>query len=108
MEWLAPLECIHKYSKLIALVAAIFLVCSTLDNIPDCPELLDSTAGTTALANAAVHHASTDLNPVYAATGIVPPPTLDNKLAAETQPGTLPCWVSRSLHQAADPSPPSA
>ncbi len=92
---------------MIALAAAIFLVWSNLDNIPDCPELLGVTSGTFALVNT-VHHASPALQGVCVTSGIVPTPTFDNHLAANVQPVTLPCCVTRSLHQAADPSPPHA
>jgi hypothetical protein len=107
MELVAILNCVHKYLKCIALATAMFLLCSNLDNIPDCPELLASTAGISMLVNG-THHASGDLNPVGAVYGIVPPPTFDNQFALEAQPVTLPCWVTRSLHQAADSSPPGA
>jgi hypothetical protein len=92
---------------MIALAAAIFLIYSNLDNIPDCPELLASASGTSALVNS-VHYASPTLNGVCVASGIVPSPTFGNHFAADVQPITSPCCVTRSLHQAADPSPPSA
>jgi hypothetical protein len=92
---------------MIALAAAIFLIWSNLDNIPDCPELLASGTGTSALVNTA-HHAAPALNGVCVASGTIPSPTFDNHFAADVQPITLSCCVIRSLHQAADPSPPSA
>jgi hypothetical protein len=100
------LNCLRQYLRLIALAAAVFLLWSNLDNIPDCPELLNSGSGASAAA-CAVHHTSISLDRTRAVSGIVPAPVFSNQFVVHTIRVALPCGVIRSLHQAADPSPPS-
>jgi hypothetical protein len=94
------------FSRLIALAAAIFLTCSNLDNIPDCPELLASKNASSTSLNA-VHHPVADLSRVSVISRILPPPTFENPLMLESQPVMLPCTGFRLLSHAADSSPPA-
>ncbi|HMF74647.1 MAG TPA: hypothetical protein VK604_03200 [Bryobacteraceae bacterium] len=96
-------------SKLIALLAVAFLLSATLDEVPDCPELLNSSRGQVAslqLGHAADFAAAPSVS--YLDFLNVPP-----RVTARLQdfgeilaiaPQSL---VSRYVYQSADPSPPS-
>jgi hypothetical protein len=98
---------VFRYSKLIALVAVLFLLSSNLDNQPDCPELLNSNSGfSVSFQTSHHHHAGVHLDKIYTAWG-----TFDPLMATEeeilvpvlvTPPS---CFTGFAL-EAADSSPP--
>lgn len=102
------LSCIFSYSKLIALAAAVFLLSATLDNVPDCPELLNSRSGPF-VSLQLVHH---DVIVVVDATSIACRSFLAAGVSTQYSPDALlaisPRLSPSSLYQAADPSPPAA
>jgi hypothetical protein len=94
-------------SKLVALLAVAFLLSATLDKVPDCPELLNSSRGQVVSLQPA--HAG-DLT---ATSGVSYPVWFSvSQLAAQTQDfGRVPAvvssaYVSWSGYQASDTSPP--
>jgi len=103
------LNVVFRYSKWIAVLAAMFLLSANLDNVPDSPELLTSGSGVAVSAQLAAHLALPALPGHPCATCMAARPLLARthwclgSLAA-----VLPSFVPRLLHQAADPSPPMA
>jgi hypothetical protein len=95
-------------SKLVALLAVAFLLSSTLDRVPDCPELLNSSRGqviSLQQAHGADLTASSSI-PYLVLFSVSPP-------VAQTQEfgrawGVQPlAYVSWSGYQSSDTSPPS-
>jgi hypothetical protein len=98
---------VFRYSKLVALATAIFLLFSTLDNIPDCPQLLKSRSESVALS--IVHHPPPKcLDRIQGAwTSPSQPEICTHYVSGAFIPLSPPC-ATRCLNQAADPSPPVA
>lgn len=98
---------VFRYSKLIALVAVLFLLSSNLDNQPDCPELVNSNSGfSVSFQTSHHHHGGIHLDRIRTAWGIF------NRLAdtghgiAELIPTDPPSCFTGFALEAADPSPP--
>ncbi|HEX4168539.1 MAG TPA: hypothetical protein VHZ55_24005 [Bryobacteraceae bacterium] len=101
------LNFVFQYSKLIALAAAIFLLSANLDNVPDCPELLNAGMGSTVLL--VVHHAPLEFaKAMHTAWEALPRPEDYTQYVSDAVLVLSPPCVTRSVHQAADPSPPTA
>jgi hypothetical protein len=92
---------------LIALAASIILLASNLDNVPDCPELLN--LGTKTALLLAAHQAPLKIaSPIVAGWEALP--HLEDRVHYISDPVLVlapPC-VTRQLYQATDPSPPNA
>jgi hypothetical protein len=101
------LNCIFSWSKFIALVAALFLLSANLDNVPDCPELLNSSSGPS-VSLQLVHHdmvARPDI--IGVAWENFRPSAASTPYISDALLALSPSWAPQSLDQAADPSPPS-
>jgi hypothetical protein len=101
------LNFVSRLSKVAALATVIFLLSSTLDNVPDCPELLNSNPGSTILS--LVHHCSANSidtrNSAWEAIALL---EICVQRISDGPPALSPSLTQRSLYQAADPSPPLA
>jgi len=93
---------------LTAWVAALGLVWSSLDKIPDCPQLLNlRTRGSVALISAA-HYGPALTSGTLLPAQMTPRPRLSAIFVLERTPVAPCCVVSGSIEQAADASPPIA
>ena len=101
------LGCIFRYSKLIALAAAIFLVSATLDNVPDCPELLNSRSGPSVSLQLVHHDIVVGADAISFACRSFPTAAVSTQYLSEAFLAVSPCLSPSSLYQAADPSPPA-
>jgi hypothetical protein len=100
---------VFRYSKLIALVAALFLLSSNLDNQPDCPELLNSNSGfSVSFQTSHHHHSGVFLDRIYTAWGIVSPLVAIDHDVAELVLALPPTCFTGFALEASDPSPPIA
>jgi hypothetical protein len=98
---------IFRFSKWIALLIAAFVISANLDNIPDCPELLNPSNGAF-LSLHLPHHLDTIAHPEvpYASFFFSIHRLLingDSVLDALFVPASS---IPRSLYRASDPSPP--
>jgi hypothetical protein len=85
----------------------MFLLSAALDNIPDGPELLGSTSGSATVS--LLHHASSkDLDRVGTTWDALKQPEICTQYMADALLVLSPPGITRSLNQAADPSPPTA
>ena len=99
---------VFRYSKLIALAAALFLLSANLDNVPDCPELLNSSSGPAVSLQLVHHDVAARLDAVYVAWETFRPSVINTQYVADVLLAVSPVCAPQSLYQAADPSPPSA
>ncbi len=99
---------VFRYSKWIALAAALFLLSANLDNVPDCPELLNSSSGPAASLQFVHHDVAARLDAVYVARETFRPCVINTQYVSDAVLAVSPPCVPQSLYQAADPSPPSA
>lgn len=102
------LTCIFRYSKLIALAAAIFLFSATLDNVPDCPELLNSRSGPSVSLQLVHHDIVAGVDAIFFACRTFPEAAVSTQYLSDVLLAASPCLSPSSLYQAADPSPPAA
>ncbi len=102
------LNWLFGFSKLIALAIAIFLVSASLDNVPDCPELLNSSSGSSVSLQLIHHDAAARPGAIQVSWEAFPAPAVTAQYSADELLAMAPACVTRSLYQAADPSPPSA
>lgn len=101
------LNCVFGWSKLLALAAAIFLVSANLDNVPDCPELLNSSSSPSVSLQVAHLHIASSCADVTCTVAIVFRSAMSiEHCVSEGLVRASPFCVARSLHQATDPSPP--
>jgi hypothetical protein len=95
-------------SKLIALLAVVFLLSATLDKVPDCPELLNSSRGQVVslqLAHAGDLTAASGVSYLICfSTGQLVIQTRDFVRVLAVAPSAYVSWPG---YQASDPSPPS-
>ncbi len=99
------LNFIFRCSKWIALTAAVFLLFSNLDNVPDCPELLNWNSASAVLS--LVHHSpSKSVDAIHTASSALPEPETRIHHVSVQVLVLAPPGITRSLYQAADPSPP--
>ena len=102
------LSWVFRFSELIALAIAMLLVSANLDNIPDCPELLNSNSGSCVSLQLIHHDAAARPGAIQVCLAAFPAPAIAAQYAADVLLAVAPACVTRSLYQAADPSPPSA
>ena len=96
-------------SKLIALLAVVFLLCSTLDKVPDCPELLNSSRGQAASLHI-VHGGNLPPLPVapyLVGSSPAPPSVLRLLNFVERQVVPRPGRLFSPEYRASDTSPPA-
>src|SRR6185312_2341272 len=99
---------VFRYSKLIALVAALFLLSSNLDNQPDCPELLNSNPGfSVSFQTSHHHHAGVHLDRVFTAWGTLRRFVAISYGPADLVPTSAPICFTGFALEAADSSPPA-
>ena len=99
---------VFGYSKLIALTAVIFLLCASVDNIPDCPALLNSSSGPSVSLQLVHHDVVARIQAIHIACETFRPRVIGTHYVSDTSAPAPPSSVPRSLYHAADPSPPSA
>lgn len=101
---------VFRYSKLIALVAALFLLSANLDNQPDCPELLNSNSGFSVSFQTTTHHhhGGVLLDRIHTAWGCLSPLVAVDHNVSELASATPPTCFTGFALEAADPSPPTA
>jgi hypothetical protein len=95
-------------SKMVALLAVVFLLTSTLDRVPDCPELLNSSRGQAVslqLGHGA-DFAATPSIPYVFHFSVSPTVTLMREFSKVRAAPPL-AYVSWSGYQFSDTSPPS-
>lgn len=102
------LYCVFRFPKLIALTIALFLVSANLDNVPDCPELLNSRSGPSVSLQLVHHDVAARLDTVGVAWQIFQPPVAPTLYVPDALLALSPRGTMQSLYQAADPSPPSS
>jgi hypothetical protein len=90
--------------KLIALLTAIFVVSANLDNVPDVPAVMTSIS-----ASSTVHYSPLDgVQAIHTAWDLLPKTeNVVEYVLDELHVASPPC-KPRSVHQAADSSPPTA
>ena len=101
---------VFRYSKVIALVAALFLLSSNLDNQPDCPELLNSNSGFSVSFQTSHHHhhAGVHLDRVFRTWGTLRPFAAISYDVADRVATSAPICFTGFALEAADSSPPAA
>jgi hypothetical protein len=102
LNWLA------KFSKLIAIASAVFLLSATLDNVPDCPELLN-TASKSFVSGHMPHGQLNGSTPtLLAVSGIGLLPALRAFLSLSITSAPLRVRRTQSLYRVTDLPPPHA
>ena len=96
------LNSLFKCAKWLALLTCVVFLASVLDNVPDCPELLNQKA-----ASMAIHFDTAVIpdSPYASFISTLQLPVGEQSVICE-RPLRRTCCVSRSFSQAADPSPP--
>jgi hypothetical protein len=94
--------------KWIALLVGMFLLSASLDNVPDCPELLNQGSVTSTSSQFASHLAAIVPDHRYARYISAFPLLTSHHPCEEELEGTFLSGRVRSLEQAANSSPPSA
>lgn len=90
------------------MTVALLVLSGSLDNVPDCPELLNSNAGLSLLAQIVHHSVATRVQAAYIAWEAFGPAAAGAQHVSDVAHAILPPRAPRSLYQAADPSPPFA
>jgi hypothetical protein len=108
--WETALTIFSSCSKLLALLISVFLLAANLDNVPDCPELLNSKG--IAFSSGHVYSlVDVTIHPDYgrgAAGAFYLPFAAPEPLFTVLEPPSAPFTAGQMLYEAADPSPPSA
>ncbi len=102
------LSCTSISSKLIALAAAIFLLFASLDNVPDCPELLNLRSGPSVSLQLVHHDLIAGVDAICFACRTFLAAAVSVQYVSDAHFATTACLSPVSLYQAADPSPPVA
>ncbi|HKD04472.1 MAG TPA: hypothetical protein VKB79_01105 [Bryobacteraceae bacterium] len=95
-----------RFSAWIAAAAAIFLIYSSLDNIPDVPGMLNSKSNRTLLAQGS-HHATPDVPRACIISISVPAPIPDMGSSAGAPSAVVQTMDAETIHQAANLPPPT-
>jgi predicted signal transduction protein with EAL and GGDEF domain len=97
-----------RFSKGIALAAAIFLLSANLDHVPDSPESLNVSSKSSVSAQFAHLRVAACVAAVGAVKEVFPLPGADIYDALDEGPNFSPARMTQLLRQAADSSPPIA
>jgi hypothetical protein len=97
-----------RFSRWIALAAAVFLLSANLDNIPDCPELFNSNCKASASLQLVHHDVATTLNAFCVTWENFQPPTSSTYYISDVFLAIPPPGITPPLYRSADSSPPSA
>jgi hypothetical protein len=103
------LNTIFKHAKLIALLTCVVLFSSVIDNIPDCPELLNQTNAKASSIQSTGHFnpAAVSSSPYVKHIALVQLPAGSQLVVCVLVPFPFSC-ITQSLYQVTDPSPPRA
>jgi hypothetical protein len=104
------LNAAFRCSKWIALAAVPFLLSASLDNVPDCPELLklNASSGPSVSLLLVPHDVVALLDSASVAHQAARPSAACTPYLSAIASALTPSGAVQSLYQAADPSPPSA
>jgi hypothetical protein len=98
---------VFRFFKLVALASAIFLLSSNLDNIPDCPEALNTGSKSFVSMQFTPLHAGCVMA-AAACDETLTTPAIGIQYVLEVSPHFSQAPISPLLRQAADSSPPAA